>query len=119
MISTTKNSNNEQRKLKKAILNMQSFHLKRSLYFEEKIAENKNNPKELWATSKSLRMPSTRGRQSKTSLKENGVASFDSKDNANTFSRFFSNLADSLLQKLLRPKNTFGIKTTEEYYKQI
>ena len=42
MISTTKNSNDEQRKLKKAVLNMQSFHLKRSLYFEEKIAENKN-----------------------------------------------------------------------------
>ena len=56
---------------------------------------------------------------SKISLKENGVVSFNSKDNANTFCRFFSNLADSLLQKRPRPKDKFGIKTTEEYYKHI
>ena len=34
---------------------------KKKLYFEEKIAENKNNPKELWRTLKSLSMPSKRG----------------------------------------------------------
>ena len=33
-------------------------------------------------------------------LKEHGVVSFDSKDTVNTFSMFFGNLADSLLQKL-------------------
>ena len=49
----------------------------------------------------------------------NVVVSFNSKDNANTFCRFFSNLADTLLQKLPRPKNKFGIKITEEYYEQI
>ena len=38
--------------------------------------------------------------QSKLSVKEDGVVSFNSKDNANIFCRFFSNLADSLLQKL-------------------
>ena len=35
------------------------------------------------------------------------------------FCRFFSNLEDSLLLKLPRPKNKFGIKTTREYCKQI
>ena len=64
-------------------------------------------------------MPSKGGRQSKISLKENGVVSFNSKENVNSFCRFFSNLADSLLQKLPRPKNKFGIQTTEEYYEQI
>ena len=44
------------------------------------------------------------GRQSKILLKENGLVSFHSKDNANTFCRFFSNLAYSLLQKLSHPK---------------
>ena len=34
---------------------------KKKLYFEEKIAENKNNPKELWRTLKSLGMPSKGG----------------------------------------------------------
>ena len=48
------------------------------------------------------------------------VVSFHSKDNAETFCRFFSNSTDSLIQKILRPKNKFGIKTAgEQYYKQI
>ena len=92
---------------------------KKKLYFEEKIAENRNNPKELWRTLTSLDIPSIGGMQSKISLKENGVVSFNSKCNANSFCKFFSNLADSLLQKLPRPKNKFEIKTTESYYKHI
>ena len=52
-------------------------------------------------------------------LKEHGVVFFISIDNANTFCRFFSNLADSLLQAFPSLKNMFGIKTTEEHYKQI
>ena len=48
-------------------------------------------------------MPSKEGRQSKISLKENNVVSFNSKDNANTFCRFFSNLPNSNFEsKLLR-----------------
>ena len=62
-------------------------------------------------------------RQSKISLKENGVVSFDSKKNAYTFCRFFSNLADSILQKFTQKKHVqkkrFGIKTTGGYYEQI
>ena len=59
-------------------------------------------------------------RQSKISLKENDVVSFDSKKNAYTFCRFFSNLADSILQKFPRTKKKrFGIKTTGGYYEQI
>ena len=54
-------------------------------------------------------------RQSKISLKENRAVSF----NVNTFCRLFSTLADSLLQKLPRLKNKFGIKTTEEYQKHV
>ena len=53
--------------------------------------------------------------QSQISLKENGLASFNSNDNANTFCRFFSNLADSLQQKLPPQKNKSGIKSTEVY----
>ena len=51
-------------------------------------------------------------------LKGNDVVSFKSKGEANTFYRFFSNLADLLLQNPSSPKNKFGIKITEEYYKQ-
>ena len=64
-------------------------------------------------------MPSKGGRESKISSQENGVVSFTSKDNLNTFCRSFLNLAESLLQKLSCSKNKFGIKTTKEHYKQI
>ena len=64
-------------------------------------------------------MPSKGGAQSKISLKENRIVSFNSRDNASTFCKFFSNLTDSLLQELSLPKNKFGIKSTEKHYKQI
>ena len=56
---------------------------------------------------------------SKNSFKENSVVCFNSKDNANIFCCFLSNLGDSILQKLPCPKNKCEIKTTEEWYKQI
>ena len=60
---------------------------KKKLYFEEKIAENKINPKELRRTligiTFSLGMPSKEERQSKTLLKENGGVLFDLKKNGN------------------------------------
>ena len=64
--------------------------------------------------------------QTKITLKENCVVSkfqvssdVVSRDNANTFCRFILNLSDLLLQTPPCPKNKFGIKTTEEHYKQI
>ena len=66
-----------------------------------------------------MRKIRTIAKNSEISLKENDVASYDSKENANIFCRVFSKLGDSLLQKLTRPKNQFGIKATREYYKQI
>ena len=56
---------------------------KKKLYFEEKNSENENNPEELWRILKSLGILSKEGRQSKISVKENGVVSFNEKDNAN------------------------------------
>ena len=55
---------------------------------KEKIAENKNNSKELWRTLKSPGMLSKGEQQCKISSKENDVASFTSKDNANNFVGF-------------------------------
>ena len=56
---------------------------KKKLYFEEKNSENENNPEELWQILKSLGILSKEGRQSKISVKENGVVSFNEKDNEN------------------------------------
>ena len=77
---------------------MQNFQLrninnKKNLYFEEKISETKNNPKELWRT-----LPPNKRLQFKILLKENGVVSINSRKNENNFCRFFSNLVNSFLK---------------------
>ena len=69
-----------------------------------------NNSKELRRTLKSLDIPFKGERQPKISLKENGVISYNSNDNANTFCKFFSNLTDSSLQKHSGPRQKLGIK---------
>ena len=43
------------------------INIKKKLYFEEKIEENKSNHKELWRILKSVGMPFKKGRQSKIS----------------------------------------------------
>ena len=55
-------------------------------------------------------MPSERGRQSKILLKENGVVSYNSKNNAYIFCRFFSNVAGSL-------RRNFDIRKTNSQSK--
>ena len=68
---------------------------------------------------KSLSIPCKGGRQSKVSLKVKKLSLLWFKKESKYFCRLLSNLADSLLLKLSHLKNKFGIKTTEEYYKQI
>ena len=55
-------------------------------YFDGKVAESKNNPKDFLRT---LSMPSRGGGGSKISLKENDVVCVISKKNAKTFYRFY------------------------------
>lgn len=52
--------------------------------------------------------------QSKISFKENDVVSLNSKENANRFCRFFSNLAETACQQ-----NKFGVKTKEYEYEDF
>lgn len=85
---------------------------------KKKIEENKSNLKKLWKNLKTVVLPCKERRQSKI-LKKNGVVALNLKDNASTFCRFSSNLAYSLLKKPPRIKIKFGIKITEEYYKQM
>ena len=109
--STKKNSSNQARKLAKAISSLQNLEKK-------KIEENKSNLKKLWKNLKTVVLPCKERRQSKI-LKKNGVVALNLKDNASTFCRFSSNLAYSLLKKPPPIKIKFGIKITEEYYKQM
>ena len=89
---------------------------KKKSYFEEELGKNRNQPKELWNTLKSLGLSSDKARQSKISLKKNGAIQFEALENANTFKRFYSELAGDLREKLPRAPNKFTSQTTKNYY---
>ena len=46
---------------------------KKKFYFEEELGKNRNKPKELWKTLKSLGLSSEKARQSNISLKKDGA----------------------------------------------
>ena len=57
-----------------------------------------------------------KARQSKISLKKDGAIQFEGLENANTFKRFYSELAGGLQEKLPRVPNKFTSQTTKNYY---
>ena len=67
-------------------------------------------------TLKSLGLSSDNARQSKISLKKNGAIQFEALENANTFKRFYSELAGDFQEKLPRAPNKFTSQTTKNYY---
>ena len=81
---------------------------KKKSYFEEELGKNRNKPKELWKTLKALGLSSDKARQSKISLNKDGAIQFEALENANTFKRFYSELAGGLQEKLPRAPNKFN-----------
>ena len=74
---------------KVAKMHLQKMILKKKKsYFEEELGKNRNKPKELWKTLKSLGLSSDKARQSKISLKKDGAIRFEALENANTFEKF-------------------------------
>ena len=92
---------------------------KKKNYMRQKLADNIGKPKELWKTLKSLGLPSKTGKESKICLEDNGILSFDAKKNAETFMKYFSNLAGDLVKKLPTAKNKFGMESVKEYYENL
>ena len=71
---------------KVAKMHLQKMILKKKKsYFEEELGKNKNKPKELWKTLKSLGLSSDKTRQSKISLNKEGAIQFEVLENTNTF----------------------------------
>ena len=46
-------------------------------YFEEELGKNRNKPKEIWKTLKSLGLSQDKSRQSNTFLKKDGAIQFE------------------------------------------
>ena len=89
---------------------------KKKSYFEEELGKNRNKPKELWKTLKSLGLSSDKARRSKISLNKDGAIQFEILENVNTFKRFYTELAEGFQEKLPRAPNKFTSQTTKSYY---
>ena len=67
-------------------------------------------------TLRSLGLSSDKAIQSKIYPNENSAIQFEALESANTFKRFYCELAEGLQEKLLRAPNKFTSKTTKNYY---
>ena len=93
---------------------------KKSVFFENKLKQNIGNPKDLWKALKSLGLPKKTVPSNSVCLKVDGEFSFEAKENAECFKKFYSNLAEDLLSKL--PSTTtkrYGDKYLNTFYDKL
>ena len=112
----------------KSSLTLKWFHqLKRQIIFKNSRYPNseltKNSlmqPNEIWKSLNSLGLSSKNKSGSKICLNHYGKLNYEPTSiNANVFKRFFSNLADDLLQKLPNPKHKYYIDSIHSYKSRI
>ena len=127
-----KSRNEKLKKFKKSRLIIDQENLKKSkylvhkmikskkrLFIENKLKENIGKPKELWKILKSLGLPKKCTEIPNICLKSEKKLSFDSKDIAEIFKNYFSELAENLLLKLPPAPKIFGSYATSLYYRPL
>ena len=92
---------------------------KNKKFFLKKLEENIGEPKELWKNLKNLGLPKTKTPPTNICLEENDGLSFCSLSIANNFKKFFSNLAQNLIERLSTGPNKFDINSVREFYKLL
>ena len=92
---------------------------KKEEFFRSKLEQNRNKPKELWTSLKSLGMPNEKKSSSNICLEQNGNTFFESSKIAEVFADFFSNLANELVAKLPKASNRFGLESVRLYYREF
>ena len=95
------------------------LHKKRE-YFENKLKENIAKSKELWKTLKLLCLSKKKNSVFQTNaIEDNKCLKYNLKSVAQTFAKFYSNLAESLLKNLPNSPNKFNINSVCQYYKNM
>ena len=89
---------------------------KKQAFFEEKLSETIDKPKELWESLKSLGMPNKTVISNFNAIKENDTLTFDTVSIFKIFQNLFSNLAKSLLIKLPDPSDKYNLQPVIRYY---
>ena len=88
-------------------------------YFESKLTESIEKPKELWKSSKSLGLKFERSISNINCLENDKSTNFDVKDIAKNFSAYFSHLVENLMDKLSNPPNKYGVLSLAQYYSHL
>ena len=82
---------------------------KKKAYFERKLTEKIDKPKELWTDLKFLVLKFERSITNINCLENEKSTNFNAKDIADNFWIYFSNLAKSLASKLPNPSSKYGV----------
>ena len=102
---------------KVAKINLRKMILKKKKsYLEEELGKNRNKPKELRKSLKSLGLSSDKAKQLKISLNKDGAIQFEALENANTFKRIYSELDGGLQERLPRAPNRFTNQNSKNCY---
>ena len=93
----------------------------KSLFFEEKIEENKNSPKKLWQQFKNLGYSTKQKETSNIVLNVDNINCHDSSIVANHFNTFFTNVAASLVAKLPAAPRIYYISSNifRNFYRRV
>lgn len=93
----------------------------KSAYFENKIEENKNNPKNIWKQFKSMGYSAKQKEKSKVVLNIDNENCHESNTVANHFNNFFTTVAAKLVSKLPPVPKVFDINTDifKEFYNNV
>ena len=81
--------------------------------------KNLAKPKDLWKTLKSLGLSKKFSVVQTNAIEDNKRLKYDLKSVAQTFAKFYSNLAESLLKNLPNSPSKFDINSFHQYYKNI
>ena len=92
---------------------------KKREYFENKSKENIAKPKDLCKTIKSLGLSKKFSVVQTNAIEDNKRLKYDLKSVAQTFAKFYSNLAETLLKNLQNSLNKFDMNSVHQYYKNI
>ena len=88
---------------------------KKKEYFENKLKENTAKPQDLWKTLKSLGLSKKFSVVQANAIEDIKRLKYDLKSEAQTFAKFYSNLAESLLKNLSTSPNKFDINLVRQY----
>ena len=85
-------------------------------FYNAKLTDNIGKPKELWKALKNLGLPSKKSPSTNICLTKDITTIFADKENTNIFKKFYSTIADDLVENLPPTSSIFGLSLVCQHY---